>query len=40
MVRAFLDGTLTFSGEPCHDHGFHDCGHDHGGDGCGGRELG
>lgn len=38
MVRAFLDGTLTFSGELCHDHGFHDCGHDHGQDGCGGHQ--
>jgi len=36
MVRAYLDGTLICSGEPCHDHGFHDCGRGHGGDGCGG----
>jgi predicted Fe-Mo cluster-binding NifX family protein len=40
VVRSFLDGTLEATGEPCHDHGFHDCGHDHGrhsgrGDGCG-----
>ena len=27
MVRAFLDGTLVATGEPCHDQGFHDCGH-------------
>ena len=37
MVRAFLDGTLTFSGELCHDHSFHNCGHDHGDNGCGGH---
>ena len=39
MVRAYLDGTLTFSGELCHDHGFHDCdhGYSHGAGGCGGR---
>ncbi len=30
MARAFLEGTLSTSGELCHDHGFHDCGHDHG----------
>ena len=27
MVHSFLDGTLATTGEPCHDHGFHDCGH-------------
>lgn len=27
LVRSYLDGTLVASGEPCHDHGFHDCGH-------------
>jgi len=27
MARAYLDGTLSTSGELCHDHGFHDCGH-------------
>jgi predicted Fe-Mo cluster-binding NifX family protein len=27
MVRSFLDGSLVATGEPCHDHGFHDCGH-------------
>ena len=39
MVRAYLDGTLTFSGELCHEHGFHDCGneHGHGTGGCGGH---
>jgi len=37
MVRSFLDGTLNFSGELCHDHSFHDCGHGHGGDNCGGH---
>ncbi len=34
MVRAFLDGTLNFSGEPCHDHSLHDCGNGHDGSGC------
>jgi predicted Fe-Mo cluster-binding NifX family protein len=29
MVRSYLDGTPSFSGELCHDHGFHDCGHGH-----------
>jgi predicted Fe-Mo cluster-binding NifX family protein len=39
MVRAYLDGTLTFSGELCHEYGFHDCGneHGHGTGGCGGH---
>jgi predicted Fe-Mo cluster-binding NifX family protein len=27
MVRAYLEGTLSTSGELCQDHGFHDCGH-------------
>ncbi len=27
VVRSFLDGTLVATGEPCHDHSFHDCGH-------------
>jgi len=40
VVQSFLEGTLEATGEPCHDHGFHDCGHDHGpnrghGGGCG-----
>jgi predicted Fe-Mo cluster-binding NifX family protein len=30
VVSAFLDGTLETSGELCHEHGYHDCGHDHG----------
>lgn len=30
LARGFLDGTLKATGEACHDHGFHDCGHDHG----------
>jgi len=30
IVRSYLDGTLSTTGEVCHDHGFHDCGHDHG----------
>lgn len=29
MVRAYLEGTLSTSGELCNDHGFHDCGHGH-----------
>jgi len=39
MVRAYLDGTLSATGELCHDHGFHDCdhGHSHGAGGCGGH---
>ena len=35
MVQAYLDGTLTFSGELCHDHGFHDCGNHQEKPGCG-----
>ena len=38
MVRQYLEGTLEASGELCHDHGFHDCGHHHETDGCGGHE--
>jgi predicted Fe-Mo cluster-binding NifX family protein len=37
MVRAWLDGTLEATGEACHEHGYHDCGHHHGG---GGNEKG
>jgi len=29
LVRSHLAGTLEATGEPCHDHGFHGCGHDH-----------
>jgi len=29
LVRRHLAGTLQATGEPCHDHGFHGCGHDH-----------
>ncbi|MCU0305252.1 MAG: hypothetical protein MUC56_14465 [Thermoanaerobaculales bacterium] len=36
VVRGFLDGTLVATGEACHDHGFHDCGHDNGDNGRGG----
>lgn len=38
MVRSFLEGGLVATGEPCHDQGFHDCGHhtSHSG-GCGGH---
>ena len=39
LVERFLAGTLASTGEPCHDHGHHDCGeHAHAGgadDGCG-----
>lgn len=39
MVQAFLDGTLAETGEACHDHGFHDCGHHSPGEGgCGHHE--
>ena len=31
VVRSYLDGTLEATGEVCHDHSYHDCGHDHGG---------
>jgi predicted Fe-Mo cluster-binding NifX family protein len=36
VVRAFLAGTLVATGEKCHEHSYHDCGHhdgqgDHGG---------
>jgi predicted Fe-Mo cluster-binding NifX family protein len=37
MARAYLDGTLACSGELCHEHSFHDCGHHDGGGGCGGH---
>lgn len=40
IVRSYLNGTLESTGEACHDHGFHDCGHGHGhgnGNGYGGR---
>jgi predicted Fe-Mo cluster-binding NifX family protein len=30
VVRSYLEGTLEATGEVCHDHGYHDCGHDHG----------
>lgn len=30
IARSYLAGTLETSGEVCHQHGFHDCGHDHG----------
>jgi ATP-binding protein involved in chromosome partitioning len=36
VVQSYLNGTLDASGEVCHEHGYHDCGHDHGshGGGC------
>lgn len=30
LAKGYLDGTLEATGEACHDHGYHDCGHDHG----------
>ena len=36
LARAYAGGTLETSGELCHDHSFHDCGHHAvGGRGCG-----
>ena len=29
-VRSYLEGTLKTSGELCHDHSFHNCGHHQG----------
>jgi predicted Fe-Mo cluster-binding NifX family protein len=40
VVRAYLDGTLEATGESCHEHGFHDCGHHHGGRGHARHERG
>lgn len=33
IVSSYLAGTLETTGQVCHDHGFHDCGHDHHEDG-------
>ena len=30
IARSYLAGTLETTGEICREHGFHDCGHDHG----------
>jgi len=30
VAQQYLDGTLEATGEMCHDHNHHDCGHDHG----------
>ena len=30
IVRSYLDGSLETNGEVCHEHGFHDCGHEYG----------
>ena len=35
VVGQYLDGTLVATGEPCQEHGFHDCGHHPDGGGCG-----
>ena len=40
IVRSYLDGTLETTGQVCHDHGFHDCGHEHGEHGGGGNHNG
>jgi len=29
IARSYLAGTLDTTGEVCHEHGYHDCGHDH-----------
>ena len=29
VAQSYLDGTLDATGEVCHEHNFHDCGHDH-----------
>ena len=29
IAHRYLAGTLETTGEVCHEHGFHDCGHDH-----------
>ena len=36
VAQGYLDGTLEATGEACHEHNFHDCGHDHGTHGRGG----
>lgn len=36
VAQGYLDGTLEATGQACHEHGFHDCGHDHGVGGRGG----
>ena len=36
LVRGYLDGTLVATQEVCHEHGYHDCGHDNGDHGRGG----
>jgi predicted Fe-Mo cluster-binding NifX family protein len=30
IAQRYLAGTLETTGEVCHEHGYHDCGHDHG----------
>jgi predicted Fe-Mo cluster-binding NifX family protein len=41
MVERYLEGTLEATGEACHEHGFHDCGHHEprAGGGCGGHQT-
>jgi predicted Fe-Mo cluster-binding NifX family protein len=40
LVKEYLDGSLEATGQACHEHGFHDCGHDHGTHGRGERHQG
>ena len=40
VARGYLDGTLEASGDVCHEHNLHDCGHDHGAQGSGGCHHG
>jgi len=35
VVQSYLNGTIEATGEACNDHGYHDCGHDHGAHGQG-----
>jgi predicted Fe-Mo cluster-binding NifX family protein len=35
VAQGYLEGTLEATGEVCHEHDFHDCGHDHAGHGGG-----
>jgi len=41
MVERYLAGTLEATGEACHEHGYHDCGHHEprAGGGCGGHHA-
>lgn len=39
IARSFLAGTLETNGEVCHEHSYHDCGHDHREHGSGQRDT-